>query len=153
MTPNSDFSGSGRKLYKKPDDAKICGICSGIAEYLGFETWVVRIIAVSLLLFANGAAVLGYIILCFVLDEKPGSKKGKASKEKKRTHFSTGEPDNSQPYNPTVKDVWRSGSSPQEMLSNIESKFSKIEKKLQSMESFVTSKQYELEKEFNKMES
>ncbi|MET1254691.1 envelope stress response membrane protein PspC [Aliikangiella maris] len=143
-----------RKLYKNPDKAKIFGVCAGIAEYFGFEVWVVRIItlALAVLNWFNGTIVFAYLVLFFVLDPKPESisNKGCFGKERHRARPDK-TPFENKPYKPTVKDVWRSGSSPKEMLDTIEYKFSTVESKLQRLESFITSKQFELEREFNKM--
>ncbi len=145
-----------RPLYKNPDKAKLCGVCAGIAEYFGFEVWVVRVISVSLLLLGifNGFIALAYIVLCFVLDPKPGSvsNKGCFGRDKKRSNYRSTEEESNKPYRSSVKDVWKSGASPRETLETIEDKFSKLEKKLQSMESFVTTNDYQLEKEFRDME-
>ncbi|TQV75432.1 envelope stress response membrane protein PspC [Aliikangiella marina] len=149
---NSSYSPrERRRLYKDPDRGKICGVCAGIAEYLGLEVWVVRIIAVSLLIFVNGAVLVAYIVMCFVLDPKPGhvSNRGCFGSERKRRKPS--ESDDSRPYRPTVKDVWSSGTSPKDLFSQVEDKFSVIEKKLQKMESYVTSNKFNLDQEFKKM--
>ncbi|NRB25695.1 PspC domain-containing protein, partial [Shewanella sp.] len=29
-----------RTLYRLPQSGKIAGVCSGIADYFGFETWL-----------------------------------------------------------------------------------------------------------------
>ena len=146
-----------RTLYKNPDQAKVCGICAGIAEYFDFEVWVVRIITITLLILGafNGIVVIGYIVLCFVLDPKPGSQsnKGCFGQEKKRHRSSKFEQETSRPYRSSVKDVWKSGASPKHTLEEIEDKFSGIEGKLQRIETFVTSSQYELEKKFRAMDS
>ncbi len=156
MRESSRGTHSSRKLYKNPDDAKVCGVCSGIAEYFDFEVWVVRIITISLLLLGafNGIIILAYFILCFVLDPKPGSKSTKGCfgrSKRKRSKKNEDIEQNDKPYQSSVKDVWKSGASPSDTLESIESKFSKAEKKLQIMESFVTSKQFELQREFNRM--
>jgi phage shock protein C len=146
-----------RTLYKNPDQAKICGVCAGIAEYFDFEVWVVRIIAISLLLLGNftGIVPLAYIILCFVLAPKPGSQssKGCFGREKKQFRAQVAETEASKPYHSSVRDVWKSGASPKDTLEEIESKFSNLERKLQGIEKFVTSSQYELEKKFRDMAS
>lgn len=41
---------SHKKLYRKREDAKIAGVCSGIADYLDIDPTVVRIIFLLLLL-------------------------------------------------------------------------------------------------------
>lgn len=156
MSGNNYHPEKRRKLYKDPDNGKICGICAGLAEYFGFEVWVVRIITISLLLLSvfSGPIILVYFVLCFILDPKPGSKrtKGCFGWEKRRHRSRFDEQPESRPYRPSVKEVWKSGSSPKATLAEIENKFSKIEKQLQRMESFVTSEQFELQREFRKME-
>lgn len=145
-----------KKLYKNPDNAKIFGICSGLAEYFGLETWVVRIIAVSLLIFINGTVILAYIVMNFILDPKPGSVKGENAygnfgcRKKNKTNDSIDA--ESTLYEPTVGEVWKASSTPKEMFQALDKKFSKIEGKLQNLESYVTSNQFELEKEFSQME-
>lgn len=158
MSDHRYRSRNTRKLYRNPDAAKICGVCAGIADYFEFEVWVVRIIAISLILFSGGPVVLIYFVLYFVLDPKPGSRSNPkcfvnihAPSFKKKYKQKSDSNAGSSRYRSSVKDVWKSGGSPQDTLSNIEEMFSKAEKKLQRMESFVTSNQFELEKEFNKM--
>lgn len=140
-----------RRLYKDPDRGKICGVCAGLADYLGLEVWVVRIIAVSLLIFVNGAVLIAYIVMSLVLDPKPGhvSNRGCFGSEKRRSN--SHQNDESRPYRTTVKDVWKSGTSPKDLFTQVEDKFSVIEKKLQKMESYVTSNKFNLDQEFKKM--
>ena len=148
---NSDgYRRNGRRLYKNPDKAKLCGVCAGLSEFFDFETWVVRLIAVSFFLFSGGTAVVAYFVACFILDPKPGSKsnKGCFGNEKRRN----GPEDSEQrQYRATVKDVWKKGKAPTETLQKVEDSFSVIEDKLQRLESYVTSKHYQLGKEFEKM--
>lgn len=145
-----------KTLYKNPDEAKICGVCAGIAEYFEFEVWVVRIIAISMLLLSKftGIVPIIYIVLCLVLDPKPGSvsNRGCFGKDRKRGKYRSVEDEPTKPYKSSVKEVWKSGATPKETLETIETKFSALEKKLQGMESFVTSNDYQLEKEFKDME-
>lgn len=137
----------GRRLYKNPDQAKLCGVCAGLAEYFDFETWVVRVIAFSFLLFSGGTAVVAYFVACFILDPKPGTKSNKGCFGGERQRNKSGSPEKRQ-YKPSVKEVWKKGEAPSETLGEVEDSFAKIEEKLQKMETFVTSKKYQLEKEF-----
>ncbi len=61
---------NGKKLYKSKTDKKICGVCGGLAEFLGIDVTVVRIIWVLVILFA-GFGLLAYIICAFIIPEKP----------------------------------------------------------------------------------
>jgi len=140
----------GKRLFKNPDKAKLCGVCAGLSEYFEFETWVVRLIAFSFFLFSGGTAVVAYFVACFILDPKPGtsSNKGCFGNEKRRHKPSTSE---EKQYKPSVKDVWKKGEAPSQTLLNLEELFANMEGKLQSIETFVTSKKYQLEKEFAQM--
>ena len=139
-----------RRLFKNPDKAKVCGVCAGIAEYFDLETWVVRLIAASFLIFSGPMAFVSYFVACFILDPKPGSKsnKGCFGNEKSR-HRTTDSKDRQ--YKPSVKEVWKKGKAPTETLQKVEDTFSNMENKLQAIETYVTSNKYQLEKEFEKM--
>lgn len=59
-----------KKLYKSNTDKKLAGVCGGLAEYLGIDSTIVRLILVLAVLFA-GVGVLAYIIAALVMPEKP----------------------------------------------------------------------------------
>lgn len=55
-----------KKLYKS-NNRMICGVCAGIAEYLGIDPTVVRLIWAALGL--TGTGILLYIIAALVMLE------------------------------------------------------------------------------------
>lgn len=55
-----------RKLYKS-NNRMICGVCAGLAEYLGIDPTVVRLIWAALGL--TGTGILLYIIAALVMPE------------------------------------------------------------------------------------
>ena len=55
-----------KKLYKS-NNRIICGVCAGIAEYLGIDPTVVRLIWAALGL--TGTGILLYIIAALVMPE------------------------------------------------------------------------------------
>ena len=55
-----------KKLYKS-NNRMICGVCAGIAEYLGIDPTVVRLIWAALGL--TGTGILLYIIAVLVMPE------------------------------------------------------------------------------------
>ncbi|PHS14773.1 MAG: envelope stress response membrane protein PspC [Kangiella sp.] len=147
---SSYSSGSRKALYKDPDQAKICGVCAGVADFLGLEKWLVRIIAVSFFLFSGGTIVVAYFVANFILDIKPGSKstKGCFGLERRRQKKNA---DENAKYKASVKEVWKKSTAPSDALQTAESVFEKIENRLQNMESYVTSNKYQLDKEFDKL--
>lgn len=59
---------SEKKLYRNPDDKKIAGVCSGLAEYFNIDVTLMRIIFV-VALFGYGATLLAYIVLWIAMPE------------------------------------------------------------------------------------
>lgn len=57
-----------KKLYKSSDDKMICGVCGGVAEYIGMDPTIVRLLWV-LFSLSGGAGVLLYIIAALVMPE------------------------------------------------------------------------------------
>ena len=58
-----------RRVYMGRDK-KIAGVCSGIADYFGWDPTLVRLGWVIFTL-AGGAGILGYIIAMIVMPERP----------------------------------------------------------------------------------
>ncbi len=54
------------KLLTRGYDKKICGVCSGYAEYFGVDVTVVRLVFAILLLFVGGGMLLYLISLLFM---------------------------------------------------------------------------------------
>ncbi len=55
-----------KKLYKS-NNRMICGVCAGLAEYLGIDPTVVRLIWAALGL--TGTGILLYIVAALVMPE------------------------------------------------------------------------------------
>lgn len=72
---------NSKKLYRLPNDQMIAGVCSGLAEYLGLDTTVVRLVFV-LLFFLGGNGILIYIILWILMPVKPTYLEGQILKNK-----------------------------------------------------------------------
>ena len=58
-----------KELRKSKTDRRICGVCGGIADYIGVDSNVVRLIWAAITLFA-GAGLLLYIIAAIILPEE-----------------------------------------------------------------------------------
>ena len=59
-----------KKLYRSRTDKKVCGVCGGLAKYLNMDVSIMRILALTLVLFAGGG-LLAYIICALVIPEEP----------------------------------------------------------------------------------
>jgi phage shock protein C len=59
------------RLWRDRDRGLIAGVCAGIADYVGAEPIVVRIIAVAGLIFFFVPTLIAYIVLALALRPKP----------------------------------------------------------------------------------
>ena len=57
------------KLRKSRTDKMLAGVCGGLAEYLGWDATLVRIIFALILVSSFGTAVLAYFILAIVMPD------------------------------------------------------------------------------------
>lgn len=57
------------KLRKSRTDKMLAGVCGGIAEYLGWDATLVRILFALILVSSFGTAVLVYFILAIVMPD------------------------------------------------------------------------------------
>ncbi|MBI2380093.1 MAG: envelope stress response membrane protein PspC [Gammaproteobacteria bacterium] len=146
-----------RTLYRDTRNGKITGVCAGLADYFGFERWVVRIICLSLVVFMGPMPVVAYFVLTFILDKKPGHPESMTEArmregiQKGMNGMRGAKAPANQKYQPDPLTVWRSGTAPSQVLATIEGSFSKLELRLRDLESFVTSKRFHLEREFQEI--
>ncbi len=57
------------KLRKSRTDKMLAGVCGGIAEYLGWDSTIVRIIFLILVFSSFGTMVLLYFILALIMPD------------------------------------------------------------------------------------
>lgn len=65
-----------RGLYRDRDNGWIFGVCAGIAERFGFDTLVVRIVAVICLMLFFVPTALAYLAAFLLLRERPLTYRG-----------------------------------------------------------------------------
>ncbi len=62
---------SVKRLYRSSDNRVFAGICGGLGEYFDVDPTVVRVVYVLLSLLTAFMGVLLYIILLFVIPDRP----------------------------------------------------------------------------------
>ncbi len=60
---------TGKKLYRSSQDVVIAGVCGGLADYLGVDSIIVRLLFAALV-FGGGSGIIIYIILALVLPKE-----------------------------------------------------------------------------------
>jgi len=125
-----------RTLYRSPRAGKIAGVCAGIAEYFNFETWLVRVVAISIfLLGGSGIVFVIYLLLWMILDVKPNIDKSHSNHREIEVK----------------KKVWQSGEPAKAALSDVNRQFRTLELRLQNLERHVTSDNYDLKSQINNL--
>ena len=61
-----------KRLYRNMEDKKLCGVCSGVADFFHLDPTLVRLAWAALVVFA-GTGLLLYILAALIIPEKPQS--------------------------------------------------------------------------------
>jgi phage shock protein C len=131
MHENPFASPNPHRLYRDPRRGKVFGVCAGIADYFGIDPFPVRFLTVLGAIFFFLPVIAGYVLLGMVLKPRP-----------------------EQVYrSPDEEEFWRSVSmKPDRTLSGLRHKFHELERRIVSMETCVTSKEFELNRAINDLE-
>ena len=136
-------------LRRDDENAKIVGVCAGIANYYGVEAWIVRCIAVTGLLFFGSIVFPAYWIMYFVMDDPETEEKpSKGRRDRKRRPGNDSQPTEV----PLLAEADRE-LSPRRNLRNVQADLQEVELRLRRMETHVTSGQYELQRELHKIDT
>ena len=60
--PNTAQMATTRRLVRSTDDRMIAGVCSGVADYLGVDVTLVRLIAVVAAVLGFGTLIVAYLV-------------------------------------------------------------------------------------------
>jgi phage shock protein C len=117
------------RLYRDKDKAMLAGVCAGLASYFGLNLKGLRLIAAVSTLFFFPFMVPAYIILAIILPVKPQDLYKDESQEK----------------------FWRGVSmAPSDVFSNLSHRFRELDLRLQKMEAYVTSREFDMDRELGR---
>lgn len=60
---------SGKKLVRRTNDKMLGGVCAGLADYLGVDVTMVRLVVAVATILGLGSLVLVYLIAWILLPE------------------------------------------------------------------------------------
>ena len=131
-----------KELLRDDRNGKIAGVCAGIADYFGWELWLVRVVALASVLLGFGSFLpVLYFVGWIVLEKK--------SVAENRSGVVT-KPVADRPVEVKTR-VWQRGEAPPRALNHLKQQFDAIEYRLRDMETYVTSSKFQLHREFNKL--
>ncbi len=120
------------RLQRNLDNKVLAGVCSGLADYLNLDVALVRVIAVASAFFALPFVLVGYVVAAIIIPPR----------RHPRPELS-----------PDEEQFWRSVSRrPEATFSNLKYTLRDLEERLEDMERVVTSEEWTLRREFNRME-
>lgn len=144
--------GWGMNLYRNTRDGKIAGVCAGLADHWDVEHWVVRLMAVVLFLFTGTLAIWAYIagwILMARRSEAPEAAVDDGEIEVEAEYVEMEYDERRHHYRP--RKIFRYSENPSVRLQRARDRMDAALARVENMESYVTSRQYELNKEFSKL--
>ncbi len=113
-------------------DARCLGVCAGIADYYSRDIWLVRIVALTLLIFIGSWVFIAYLIGWVFLKDNPDiSRKEKQVKNR---------------FENLKHSFVRPGA-----VDDIAKRFERMEKKLRRLEAHVTSPEFKLRRKFDNL--
>lgn len=144
-------NGWGMGLYRNTRDGKCAGVCAGIADYWEVEHWVVRLLAIVLCLFTGTLAFWAYVAGWIML--APRRRDSDYARREDDTELEDvvemEYDERHQDYRP--RKMFRYGESASVRLQRARERLDAALRRVEDMESYVTSRQYNLNKEFSKL--
>ncbi len=146
-----------KTLYRDTEHARIAGVCAGIANYFGLETWLVRILVVTgFFLLAGTFVFVAYIAAWFILDKQPKEYdgdiiQGPIDTAGKGWRNSADSANRGSSKVEVKTKVWQAGEPPKQALHDILGRFNAAENRLRKMETYVTSREFQLNREISRL--
>ncbi len=122
---------SRTRFYRDKLNGRWSGICAGIADYTGLDVTVVRVGMVILAMMAFPLPLIAYIVAAWMAPKKPVDL---------------------YPRTPEDAKFWQGvRASPKRMVRDVRSKFRDIDRRLASVETYVTSSNSRLSREIENL--
>jgi len=148
-------AGWGMNLYRNTRDGKIAGVCAGLADHWDIAPWVMRLMWVGAFLFTGTLALWVYLAAWILMAPRPGRWSGNGSGYRERDYdYEEAEveleyDERHHDYRP--RKVFRYTDSSTVRLQRAKERLDAALERVKAMESYVTSRQFELNKEFSKL--
>ena len=138
--------GWGMGLYRNPSEGWIGGICAGLAAHWDVPNWVVRLAAVALLMFTGSLAFWLYVIAWIFIAPKASRWSGAHEEE---IEIVMDYDEDRHTYRRRA--VFRYTDAPAERVRKARERVASAASRIEAMERYVTSRQYDLNREFAKL--
>ena len=79
--PNNNRRCHRSRLYRDPRNGIVLGVCGGIADFFGFNTWAIRLAVVLGLILFTFPTLVAYFFASALLAKKPTGLYGSRGEE------------------------------------------------------------------------
>ncbi len=131
---------SDRRLYRDADRALLGGVCAGLANYLGFNLRVTRILAFITFLMAMPFAVIGYLAAVFLIPSASSKDYGIVPPRRVRKRRK------SRKNKDDTVEVPKS-----QAAADINRRCRSLDQRLMRLEKLVTSRRFQLDQELSRL--
>ena len=142
-------AGWGLNLYRNTREGKIAGVAAGLADYWDVAPWVVRLVWVGAFLFTGTLALWAYLGAWLLLARRPARDDADSGELDYETAVEMEYDERYHGYRP--RKVFRYSDSTSVRLNRARERLDAALRRVEAMESYVTSRQYKLNKEFSRL--
>ncbi len=145
--------GWGMNLYRNTRKGKVAGVCAGLADHWVIAHWVMRLVWIGAFIFTGTLALWVYLGAWILLAARPtrrsedGSYEPDSAYQKVEAEMEYDE--RYHDYRPCK--VFRYSDSGSERLARARERLEGALRRVEGMETYVTSRRYNLNKEFSKL--
>jgi phage shock protein C len=139
-------------LYRNTRDGKIAGVCAGLADHWEVEHWVVRLLAIVLFLFTGTLALWAYLAGWILLSSRrdaPEYERWETPVEETEEVVEMEYDERYHDYRP--RKMFRYSDSAGERLKRARQRLDGALERVQDMETYVTSRQFELNRKISEL--
>lgn len=146
-------SGWGMGLYRNTRDGKVAGVCAGLADHWDIAHWVMRLVWIGGFLFTGTLALWVYLGAWILLAPRPTRRMGDSGYGDPEPDF---DPNVEMEYDERYHDyrprkVFRYSEPCNVRLDRARERLDGALRRVEDMETYVTSRRYNLNKEFSKL--
>ncbi len=144
--------GWGMGLYRNTRDSKIAGVCAGLADHWDIAHWVMRLIWIGGFLFTGTLALWVYLGAWVLLAPRPTRRIDDADYEEPEYDDLDVELEYDERYHDyRPRKVFRYSEPANVRLQRARERLDAALRRVEGMESYVTSRRYNLNKEFSQL--
>lgn len=146
--------GWGLNLYRNTREGKVAGVCAGLADHWDVAHWVIRLIFIGACLFTGMLAIWVYIGAWLLIAPRSSRRNDRGDRVDDYDTYSDEDvemeyDERRHDYRP--KKVFRYSDSGSVRLKRAKERLDAALRRAEDMESYVTSRQYNLNNEFSKL--